>query len=128
MPSLRLIPIIPKRPVSRASRAKVSTKMRKLGLDIVKAAAVYPTQQSTDYVRTGSLGKKWTMKGPSMQGSDMVVEVGNVMDYTGFVMGFKSGDRAQLDKFRDLGWRSIEEIGEEEIERARPGLQAVLQE
>ncbi len=128
MPSLRLIPIVPKRPVSTASQAKVSARLRKLGQDMVHAAADYPTQQSTDYVRTGSLGKKWTMKGPSMQGSDLVVEVGNVMDYTGYVMGFKSGDFKQLDKFRDLGWRSIEEIAEEEIERAMPSLQAVLQE
>ncbi len=68
------------------------------------------------------------MKGPSMQGSDLVVEVGNKEEYTGYVMGFKSGKFKQLAKFRDLGWRSIEDIAEEEIERAMPSLQAVLQE
>ena len=128
MPSLRLIPIVPKRPVSTASRAKVSARMRRLGLDIVKGAANYPTQRATSYRRTGDLGKGWSMKGPSMQGSDLVVEVGNKEEYTGYVMGFKSGKFKQLAKFRDLGWRSIEDIAEEEIERAMPSLQAVLQE
>lgn len=74
------------------------------------------------------LGKTWASRGPFMQGQDLVVEVGNKMEYAELVMGFKSGDRAQLDKFRDLGWRSIEDIAREEIAKAKPAIEQALQE
>ncbi len=126
-PQFRLIAVVPSQPVSRARRGTISARLAKLGLDIVKGAANYPTQQPTDYVRTGDLGKGWTKKGPMPSGSDLVVEVGNNEAYTGFVMGFRSGDCKQLDKFADLGWRSIEDIGDEEIDRARPDFARVMQ-
>lgn len=127
-PSFRLIAVVPKRPVSKAKRAGIASALNKLGLDIVKGAANYPTQVSATYRRTGDLGKGWSKKGPFPSGSDLVVEVGNKEEYVGYVMGFRSGDRAQLSRMADLGWRSIEDIGDEEIDRARPEIARALQD
>ncbi len=125
----RLEVVRPKGPISKYSKSKVVGRMRKLGLDVVRVAANYPTQR-TSYRRTGRLGQSWTTRGPLVIGRDLVVEVGNKMGYAGRVMGLKSGeDRVvQLAKFRDLGWRSIEDIGQEEIDKALPALRRILQE
>ncbi len=126
--TLRLEIIRPKGPIANTSKSKVVGRMRSLQHDVVGSAAVYPTQR-TSYRRTGKLGQTWASRGPFMQGQDLVVEVGNKMDYAGLVMGLKKGKRGsvQLTKFRHLGWRSLEDIGQEEIDKARPLILKALQ-
>ena len=126
--TLRLEIIRPRGPIANTSKTKVVGRMRTLGHDVVRSAAVYPTQR-TSYRRTGRLGQTWGSREPFMQGQDLVVEVDNKMEYAGLVMGLKKGKRGsvQLTKFRHLGWRSIEDIGQEEIDRARPSLLNALQ-
>ena len=126
--TLRLEIVRPKGPIANTSKSKVVDSMGGLGLDIVNSAAAYPPQR-TSYRRTGKLGQTWASRGPFMQGQDLVVEVGNKMEYAGLVMGLKSGrsGSVQLKKFRRLGWRSIEDIGREEVDRARPLIIKALQ-
>ena len=117
----------PKGPITGFSRAKVVGRMRQLGLATVRSAAVYPSQQ-TSYRRTGELGRRWTMRGPSLQGKDLVVETGSNLKYAARVMGLKSGgEQSQLDLFRRLGWRSIEDIGNEGVDKAKPSIVKALQ-
>ena len=126
--NLRLEIIRPKGPIANTSKFKIVRRMGDLGLDIVRTAATYPTQQ-TAYRRTGRLGQSWAKRGPFMQGQDLVVEVGNKMEYASLVMGLKSGrgGSKQLAKFRRLGWLSIEDISQEEIDRAMPLIKKALQ-
>lgn len=123
-PSVEIIR--PSGPISDFSKTKVVGRMRRLGLDTVRAAAKYPSAQ-TAYRRTGTLGRGWTSSGPRLSGKDLVVDVGNVTEYTGRVMGLKTEDPRQLQLFRRLGWRSIETIGEEEVRKALPDITKALQ-
>lgn len=120
--------IRPKGPISGFSKAKVVGRMRNLGLAIVRSAAVYPTQQ-TSYRRTGHLGRSWAKRGPLLRSGDLLIEVGNNVDYAPRVMGLKSGagKLRQLDQFRRLGWKSIENIGQEEVRKAKPSIIKALQ-
>ena len=53
-----------------------------LGLDLTARMSRYPPKKGTaDYKRTGTLGRGWTMSGPKIQGQDLVVEVGNAVNY-----------------------------------------------
>lgn len=126
MPQPFLIPIIAKKPIIGVSARAVVSRMSKLGFDIVRAAANYPTPR-TRYRRRGRLGQSWTKAGPQTRGKDLVVTVGNKMRYARAVMGMKSGPDAQMARFKTLGWRSIQEIGETEVKEAQPAIERLLQ-
>ncbi len=123
---ITLIPIIPKKPVTSFNKATVVGALLKVGLNTVRTASTYPPSQ-TEYRRTGELGRRWTLRGPSTLGAILFVEVGNNLEYASRVMGLKVGEASQLDKFRQLGWRSIEDIGREEVDKARPFIIKALQ-
>ena len=126
MPKPFLIPITAKKPIAGVSARAVISRMSKLGLDVVRAAAHYPPAR-TRYRRTGTLGRSWVKDGPAVRGKDLIVTVGNRTEYARPVMGMKSGPDRQMDRFKALGWKSIETIGEDEIEKAQPSIERLLQ-
>ena len=92
-----------------------------VGLDLTARMSKYPPKRgSADYQRTGTLGRGWTMKGPSIQGQDLVVEVGNKVNYAGYVQGFIIKDPRQSKVMAQLGWSAITAIGEEVVAEHRP--------
>lgn len=119
-PRIEFQAIRAKLPIAVANAAQVVRELNKLGLNVVAKAADYPTQESDSYRRKGTLGKGWTKDGPKRIGRDLVVDVGNNTEYTVFVMGPE--EDGQLEHMRDLGWKSIEEIGQEQLERSMPDL------
>ena len=126
MPQPFLIPIVAKKPIAGVSARAVVSRMSKLGLDVVRAAAHYPSAR-TRYRRTGTLGRSWAKDGPTTRGKDLIVTVGNRTEYARVVMGMKSGPDAQKPLFKKLGWKSIQEIGETEVEKAQPAIEKLLQ-
>jgi len=119
-------PIIPKRPITRFAAGNVVREMNGTGLDFVSRLATYPSQQ-TAYRRTGHLGRTWTKDGPKRVGTDLVVEAGNKTKYAGDVMGFKSKEPRQRERFARLGWRSVEDVGEEVWREHRSAIERALQ-
>ena len=126
MPKPFLIPITTTKPIVGVSARAVVSRMSKLGLDVVRAAAQYPTAR-TRYRRTGTLGRSWVKDGPQTRGKDLIVTVGNRTKYARPVMGMKSGPDAQKPLFKALGWKSIQGIGEEEVKKAGPAIERLLQ-
>ena len=124
--NIQFIPIIPKRPITRFSAARVVQEMTVTVLDMVNRLAKYPPQQ-TPYRRTGQLGRTWTKDGPMVIGTDLVAEAGNKTTYAAKVQGFKSKTPQQSEKFARLGWSSIEDVGEEVWEAHRSSIERALQ-
>ena len=126
MPQPFLTPITAKKPIAGVSARAVISRMSKLGLDVVREAAHYPSSRSR-YRRTGTLGRSWVKDGPVTRGKDLIVTVGNRTEYAPHVMGMKSGPDAQKPLFKKLGWKSIQEIGETEVKEAQPAIERLLQ-
>ena len=102
--------------------------MSDLGLAVVQRIAKYPPQRpGTRYRRTGTLGRGWTKQGPAMEGSDLVVKVGNNVEYTPSVQGFTSEEPRQAGLFAAYGWESVETAGKEELDRHRPSIEKALE-
>jgi hypothetical protein len=92
-----------------------------VGLDLTARMSKYPPKRgSADYQRTGTLGRGWTMRGPSIKGQDLVVEVGNKVNYAGHVQGFIIKDPRQSKVMATLGWNTISAVGEEVVAEHRP--------
>lgn len=88
--------------------------LRAMGHEAQRRLATYP-QATSAYRRTGNLGRRWTVKGPSQRGFDVVVTVGNNAKYARPVQGVK-----QRKRFKDIGWRNVEEVAKEVIVEFEP--------
>jgi len=60
------------------------------------------------YRRTLMLGRNWTVRGPRSQGSAIVVEVGNIMQYWAYVQG-----KRQRIFHKAHGWLRVQDVGKE---------------
>ena len=124
-PPVLLKPIVPKGKITQANRAQVLALMGILGFRVQRGAATYPASR-TSYRRTGKLGRSWTKKGPYSSGHDLVVEIGNNVVYTRYVQGLRGGEFSQRQLFASLGWRSVEDIADDEIRKLLPALEKAL--
>jgi len=73
------------------------------GAHVLSKLATYPPAppQST-YRRTGTLGRRWVMRGTR---NGFSVEIGNNTPYAPRVQG-----DGQLDRFREIGWKTPESV------------------
>lgn len=129
----RLDPISPDRPITRANAGDVKNAMRDFAADLVRRMGNYPPPSSS-YVRTGDLGRFWTMDGPRVSGNDLVVQVGNAVRdkrrgraYASFVQGLRSQDPRQTRVMAGKGWESVEDAAKEEWNTHRPRIEKAIQ-
>lgn len=117
---LQLNPIFPKfDPFKKVDAVKVVATMRTMGSTAQNRLGNYPPQApNVDYRRTGTLGRRWTMRGPSTRGKDLIVEVGNKTTYAVWVQGpTKGSGRKQRKLFRQRGWRGVTEVGDAVVKK-----------
>lgn len=82
--------------------------MRNFGADAQKMFSTYPPQD-TSYRRTGTLGRRWTVRGPS--GSTHIkVVVGNRTRYAARVQG---PEGEQEEQFHRRGWKNVDDVERE---------------
>lgn len=136
MVRLKLVPILLKGPIVKIDRNAVKTPLRQWSLKVVHDAGEYPPQKPTvsGYVRKGSggLGGAWTTSGPSIFGNDVVTEVGNRMEYAGYVVGYGPAasapkDQKQTREMERRDWPRVDEVAERVFnEHTRPALDRVF--
>lgn len=123
MPQWRMIPLPGNGKLARIrppSTLAMVSALTIVGQDLMARMSKYPPKRgSAAYQRTGTLGRGWTMSGPKIQGQDLVVEVGNNINYAGIAQGFIVKDPRQSKVMANLGWSSIEVIGAEVMETHR---------
>jgi len=124
-PQFILKPIVPKGPLTKANKGAVVAAMRNWAANSVSDLSRYPPTRST-YRRTGRLGRSWTFSGPAAKGKDLVVEVGNNVEYAPFVEGLETQDPRQLALFKAYGWPSAEAVAKKHWKTAVPAIQAAL--
>ena len=137
--SFHFEPIIPKKPITNVTRAKVEHALSSFGLATVARIADYPVQKpwvaphvgprggKRGYRRTGTLGRAWTKQGPRMEGSALVCQVGNKTEYAPFVQGFTNREPRQVRWAKPYGWQSIGEVGEDEWRKHRQNVLRALE-
>lgn len=87
---------------------------------MIRRMADYPPQRSrSGYVRTGTLGRNWRMRGPRRTATSIVVEAANATEYAVYVEGPKTGTtgRRQTRVMRNLGWPNITDQAQQEWNR-----------
>lgn len=114
-------PIVPKKkPIdSVRTAARLTAELSTLGSDMLRQCAEYeaPAPDLKVYVRTNTLKRSWSKKGPSQKGGELIVIVassGNVAPYNVFVRGPRKGrnGRRQARHMAARGWRSVTEIAD----------------
>jgi len=121
-------PIIPKKPIVGLAREKIIARLGDFGLAVVNRFATYPVQKPhVRYRRTGTLGRGWTKAGPRVEGSSLVVQVGNKTVYAPNVQGFTSRSPRQVRWAGPYGWESVEVAGEEEWKKHKPSILKALE-
>jgi hypothetical protein len=117
-------PILLKHPIVQASTEGVMRALRNFGADSLSDLKEYPPKRGGAYRRTGTLGRRWAMAGPRRSGDDIVVQVGNTTEYTGYVQGFQP--QAQVPKeykqtrvASRVGWSNIDTVLDRHWPKAR---------
>lgn len=119
-------PILPKNPdLFIGAVVTMTAAMLNYGLDLKREMQKYPTSV-TEHVRTGTLGKRWTMKGPTIKGGDLLVHVGNRTEYAPFVQGFRKDDPRQRALFKRYGWQQLDTTAERLLKKHKPIFQKSL--
>lgn len=131
MPGLRLIAITPRRKTINIQRAgpEVDRRMRAFAVDMSNAMAEYPAQRPTTYRRTGSLGRGWQIRYTRTPAYVTEVAVVNLVPYTAYVQGPKSGARGrrQTRVMRERGWQNITDESRKVWQRYRPLVMRAIQ-
>jgi hypothetical protein len=109
---------IPKR--AAGAIVRVNAALTLYAFDAQSLISNYPEQQ-TAYIRTGELGRAWTIAGPKVRGQDIFVLVGNKKPYAGKVQG-----RDQEELFKGFGWPNITDTNKKVWARHRPLLAAAI--
>ncbi len=124
MPTWRMVPLPSNGKLAKIrppSTLAMVSALGALGLDLTARMGKYPPKRgSADYQRTGTLGRGWTMSGPSIKGQDLVVFVGNNVDYAPHPQGLLTATPRQAKVMEGLGWTSVEVVGEEVVAEHRP--------
>lgn len=124
---LRFEAIVPKVPIHKVSQMKIAAKLADIQYAILNRMKDYPARESPNYIRTGKYGKAWTKSGPSVQGQDLVAEVGNNIVYGPYVGGFTSQAPLQTKVAQRYGWPSVETVADEEWKAGRDELINAIQ-
>lgn len=103
----------------------MTASMLNYGLDLKRTMQKYPPSV-TEHVRTGTLGKRWTMKGPSIKGGDLVVHVGNRTEYAPFVQGFRNDEPRQRTLFKGYGWQQLDVTAKKVLKKHKSLIQKSL--
>lgn len=132
MSLLGLRAIVPKKPVLDTALI-VQHAQAQLNRDcttIVNQIAAYPTQEDTDYVRSGDLGRNWKLevKGPGeiwvvnrvvstvsryqTKTKGVVTRTHPPRNYSIYVQGSKKDDPGQAKVMGDKGWKRIDEVAD----------------
>ena len=61
-----------------------------------------------------------------MEGGDLIVKVGNALEYAPQVQGFETHDPRQVRWASSYGWSSVENVAKEEWARARPQVERAV--
>lgn len=111
MADLEFIPVLPSAK-KIGDPVKAITLLRNFGLRVQTAMQRYPGQRAhIRYVRTGTYGRNWTIRGPRRQGDDIVVTIGNTVEYASRVGGYRTKDPQQARWAAAYGWPSVGEVG-----------------
>lgn len=127
----RLEPIQARGPITRANATKLRSQLSGWGLDVVNKMASYPPQKPTRYRRTGTLGRRWTTRGPVQRGDDIEQSAGNNTDYVGYVQGLRADAGApkrhkQTRVMAGKGWQRVDDVGEAAWKRRLPAVRRAL--
>lgn len=110
-------PIIPKRDPFAEAKKNAERVVLLLTAFLFEAKGRlknYPRAVSSSYVRTGELGKKWTVSPPQQRGRSITGRVGNVQPYAIWVQGPTKGPgKKQRRLFQRRGWLSITQVRKE---------------
>ncbi|KKK61599.1 hypothetical protein LCGC14_3012720 [marine sediment metagenome] len=119
-------PILPKNPdLFTGAVVTMTAAMLNYGLDLKREMQKYPPS-ATAHVRTGTLGKRWTMKGPTIKGGDLVVHVGNRTEYAPFVQGFRNDEPRQRALFKRYGWQALDVTANKMLKKHKPRIEKSL--
>lgn len=127
-------PIVPKRKklidVGRI-QSKLRFELSSLMSDVLRDAAFYevPPPDPSVYVRTGTLKRSWSKRGPSWLGQSLVGIVASAAPYAVYVRGKKRGRKGfrQARAMARRGWKSITEIVNRHWPSSRRRLIRILQ-
>lgn len=123
---VQLRPITAKKPIVGVNIQRVKGRLRDVGVEASDRLSAYPLAR-TNYRRTGTLGRTWTLAGPLEQGGGLTVTVGNATVYAGPVQGFKRRRPRQGRLFRRYNWPNVEDVGKQAWQKRGPRLLAALQ-
>ena len=78
-------------------------------LSFIPDLATYPSQSSTTYRRTGTLGRLWGAARPEYQaqGNGFQASIGNATPYGPFVQGAPEDSPSQTQVMADKGWNNL---------------------
>lgn len=112
-------PIIPKKKklIDAAKvESNVKHEMSSLLSDVHREMSEYeaPPPDPMVYIRTDTLKKSWSKKGPYSDGRSLIGIVGTALSYAIFVRGPKRGLKGhrQARRMAARGWRSVTEIAD----------------
>ena len=94
-------------------------------LSMIPDLATYPSQSSTTYRRTGTLGRLWGAAQPEFnaQGNGFQARIGNATPYGPFVQGGSDDSPSQTQTMADKGWANVADV----IEAHQGGFDAYLE-
>ncbi len=99
---------------------KLRVALRNFGADAQRTFSKYP-ETETSYRRTGTLGRRWTTRGPSGT-AEIKIVIGNRTRYAARVQGPK-----QEEQFKKRGWMSVIDVKEEVWEgKHKPLIRALI--
>lgn len=104
MPLFKAVGPVKKTGLKTNGKAQVSHALKIWAGNTLRRVADYPSQQPTEYIRTGTLGRNWKMKV-----SDDEATVTNATEYAQWVQGDN-----QTRVMSSKGWQTIETIAKDE--------------
>jgi len=111
--------------VSRINKAGngdyLKSGLEAMGVDLVGKAQKYPpVPQGSKYQRTNKLRNSWTYQ---VSNDNEVLRLGNNVEYAPYVMG--RGEQSRVHELH--GWKTIQDIVEENLERLTNTLKRYLE-
>lgn len=127
---MKFIPIVPsKSPFPVVKADPVRQLLRNMAREVQNKMMQYPAQRThIKRKRTGDLGRRWTVK-EYTQGGTIIVEIGNNLEYAGYVQGFERGSSKHPQQVRwaaPYGWASVGAVGRDTWLRYAPQIRRAL--
>ena len=119
-----LEPIIPKKRITPSTKVilvKLTAALNHFAFAVISRQSLYPPKPARiKRIRTHTYGKRWTKRGPSLSGQDLVVVAGTNLSYAPYVGGFKTKPPYQTKATAQIGWASVEDSAQSEWRAIRP--------